>query len=94
MESLSKTILMLISISLVAINAHASCQAAALLAVENTVYAGNPPDGTAIKTLIPNREYKVTVGIRNNESGPHTYIVKFTDGTCNPKTAKIVEIAR
>ena len=87
----------LFAISLVSVgasNAHASCQASALWAVENIAYAGNPPDGTAIKTLIPNREYKIIVGIGNNESGPHTYIVKFTDGTCNPKTAKIFEIAR
>lgn len=69
--------------------AHASCSAAALWAAENDY--GNDPMKTSTKTLVPGHEYQVSVGRGNAEDGEHVYIVTFTDGTCNPKTASVCD---
>jgi hypothetical protein len=65
-----------------------ACAKPALDAAE-TEY-GNSPDGTKIRALIKGKHYRVTVGIRNPEDGPHDYYVDFASG-CSSKP-KVTEV--
>lgn len=75
-----------------AASAHATCTSAAVWAAENAY--GNDPIRTRTTTVEVGREYKVTVGIGNDEDGPHTYRVIFKDGVCDPKTAEVTDLTQ
>jgi hypothetical protein len=51
---------------------------------------GNSPDGTHVKTLTKGSKYRVTVGINNEEDGPHDFYVTFSGGCSS--TPSVTEV--
>ncbi len=69
-----------------------TCSAIALSLAENAY--GNYFDGTRIKVIAENKQYNVTIGIGNQEDGPHTYRVTFRDSHCNPKNVQVCDLTQ
>src|SRR5438105_2572896 len=64
------------------------CHAKAISAAENEY--GNSPDGTSVKVLTKGTKYRVTVGLHNEEDGPHDYYVVFPSGcSSSPKVSEV-----
>ena len=60
----------------------------AISAAENEY--GNSPDGTSVKVLTKGTKYRVTVGLHNEEDGPHDYYVVFPSGcSSSPKVSEV-----
>jgi hypothetical protein len=68
------------------------CIAPALKAAEADY--GNDPMHEKVKTLIPSKKYRVTVGIGNEEDGPHDYYATFPNGcSSKPKLTDVPDLA-
>ena len=92
MKTRNTVIFALVTMMSVPMYAHASCSSAALWAAENAY--GNDPIRTRTETVINGKEYKVTVGIGNDEDGAHTYRVTFKDGSCDPRSAQVCDLTQ
>ncbi|MGZ3691763.1 MAG: hypothetical protein ACXVAX_09675 [Pseudobdellovibrio sp.] len=64
------------------------CRGLALSAAEDAY--SNYIHKTIVKTIIPGRQYLVTVGIGNVEDGAHTYRVTFNNGCVDEKSVSQV----